>query len=99
MPIVHDGDVVLFEVESRLLGTELELAAGNGAIAKAQTSFDEALKNIKPALSNVLEVLKDSQPHEIEIEFGLKIGGESTFVIAKGTTEVNFAIRLLWKQS
>jgi hypothetical protein len=32
------------------------------------------------------------------VEFGLKIGGEAGVIIAKGTAEVNFTVRVSWKQ-
>ena len=31
------------------------------------------------------------------MEFGLKIGGETGVIVAKGTAEVNFTIRMSWK--
>lgn len=31
------------------------------------------------------------------MEFGVKIGGETGMIIAKGTAEVNFKIALSWK--
>jgi hypothetical protein len=52
----------------------------------------------KPGLQKVMNVLKDLGPDEAEVEFGLKIGGETGVVIAKGTAEVNFVIRMSWKR-
>ncbi|WP_080038960.1 CU044_2847 family protein [[Actinomadura] parvosata] len=91
--------VIVFEVDRDLMGEDLDLAAGDGTVARARKSLDRALQGIKPALVQVIDTLRETSPDEVEIEFGLKVGGESTVVIAKGTSEVNFAIRALWKRT
>ena len=45
----------------------------------------------------MMHVLKELTPDEAEVEFGLKMGGETGVIIAKGTAEVNFVIRMSWK--
>ncbi|MDF5753631.1 CU044_2847 family protein [Spongiactinospora sp. TRM90649] len=96
---VAGGEAVLFEVDAASIdGSDLELAAGNGAVARARASLDDVLRTIRPALGSVAKALKDMRPDELEIEFGVKVGAESSVVIAKGTTEANFTIRLLWRQ-
>nr|SBO98168.1 hypothetical protein BN4615_P7684 [Nonomuraea gerenzanensis] len=94
-----DGDVVVFEVDGDLAGPDLDLAAGDGVVARARTSLDIALRSLKPAVSRIVDTVRESAPSEIEIEFGLKISAESTVVVAKGTTEVNFVVRAVWKRS
>lgn len=59
----------------------------------------EALRRVQSALAQVSDAVKELQPDEMEIEFGLKVGGESGVIIAKGTAEVNFAVRVLWKRA
>ena len=44
-------------------------------------------------------MLKEVAPAEAEVEFGLKIGGETGVIVAKGTAEVNFVVRMTWKAS
>ncbi|WP_405552131.1 hypothetical protein OIE52_50250 [Streptomyces canus] len=100
MTVADDGEgIIAFEVESGLGGTDLELAADNGAVARAQTSLRAALERVRPALSQVAETVRELKPDEMEISFGLKVGGETGVIIAKGTTEVNFAVRVLWKNA
>ncbi|NUP20707.1 MAG: hypothetical protein HOZ81_32435 [Streptomyces sp.] len=97
---VDDGEgTAVFEAETGLAGSDLELAAGDGVVARAQTSLREALDRVRPALSQVSETVRELKPDEMEIQFGLKIGGESGVIIAKGTTEVNFAVRVIWKRA
>ncbi|WP_151485265.1 CU044_2847 family protein [Streptomyces albicerus] len=99
--MVVDGceETAVFEVDSGLSGSDLELAADDGTMARAQTSLHEALRRVQPALAQVSAAVKELQPDEMEIEFGLKVGGESGVIIAKGTAEVNFAVRVLWKRA
>lgn len=100
MTVDGDGEgTAVFEVDGDLLGSDLELAADDGVVARAQTSLRQALARVRPALSQVCETVQELKPDEMEIQFGLKIGGESGVIIAKGTTEVNFAVRVVWKRT
>ena len=67
--------------------------------AKAQISLEEALTKLKPSLQRIIHLLKELSPEETELEFGLKLGGETGVIVAKGTAEVNFVIRMTWKAS
>jgi hypothetical protein len=100
MTVDGDGEgTAVFEVDGGLVGSDLELAADDGVVARAQTSLRQALDGVRPALSQVSETVRELKPDEMEIEFGLKIGGESGVIIAKGTAEVNFAVRVVWKRT
>ena len=91
--------LAVFETDEYLAGaTDLELAASqDGVVAKARVSLEGALREVRPTLEKVVETVRSLSPDEVGIEFGLKVGGETGVVIAKGTSEVNFAIRLKWK--
>jgi hypothetical protein len=99
IPLDDSGDAVaLFEVDARLVGSDLELAAhDHGAFARARVSLDEALRTVRPAIEKVVHAVRAVSPDSMEIEFGLKLGGESGVIIAKGTSELNFSIRLSWE--
>ncbi|MFJ2766261.1 CU044_2847 family protein [Streptomyces sp. NPDC087300] len=95
-----DGTTAAFEVDGEQLGSDLDLAAGgDGVAARAQMTLQEALDRVRPALGQVAAAVRELKPDEAEIEFGLKVGGETGVIIAKGTAEVNFAIRMVWKSS
>ncbi|NUK50379.1 hypothetical protein HRW14_08760 [Streptomyces lunaelactis] len=94
-----DGAAV-FEVDATLVGDDLELAAGeSGVVSRARVSVDEALQQVRPVLSRVAETVRELGPDEAEVQFGLKMGGETGVIVAKGTAEVNFAVRLVWKRA
>ena len=60
-------------------------------------TLEEALTKLKPSLMKVVHTLKEMSPGETVVEFGLKMGGETGVIIAKGTAEVNFTVRMSWK--
>ncbi|GAA2479023.1 hypothetical protein GCM10023100_70930 [Actinocorallia cavernae] len=91
-------DIAVFEVDGDLTGSDLELAAGGDLVGRARVSVSEALDQVRPVLARVVETTRDLGPQEVEIQFGLKMGGETGVIIAKGTAEVNFAVRMVWRR-
>ncbi|MFF4985451.1 CU044_2847 family protein [Streptomyces sp. NPDC001046] len=93
------GETAVFEVDADQAGSDLELAAGGDIVARARISVSEALDHVRPVLARVVDATRDLGPQEVEIQFGLKMGGEAGVIIAKGTAEVNFAVRMVWHQA
>jgi hypothetical protein len=60
-------------------------------------TLEEALAKVKPSWHEIVHLLRELAPEQTEVEFGLKIGGETGVIVAKGTAEVNFTIRMSWK--
>jgi hypothetical protein len=96
---VGGEDVLMFEVDGSEVTDDLVLSTPTPGqiVTKAQVSLQEALETVKPSLRKIKKALTELSPDEAEIEFGLKIGGETGVIIAKGTAEVNFTVRLSWK--
>jgi hypothetical protein len=96
----HGKDLLVVEVDDEEPSGGLVLASapdpGKG-IAKAQVTLEEALDKLKPSLRKIAHLLKELSPEEAEVEFGLKIGGETGVIVAKGTAEVNFVVRMTWR--
>jgi hypothetical protein len=100
MAVDSDGhDVAVFEVERGEVPDDLALASSDpsGAAARARVTLEQALDQLKPSLRKIVHLLKEISPDETELEFGLKIGGETGIVVAKGTAKVNFSVRMTWK--
>jgi hypothetical protein len=95
----NSNDLLEVEVDSRDVSEGLVLAAPEpGKIAaRAQVSLEEALAKLRPSLLKITHLLRELSPEETEVEFGLKLGGETGVIVAKGTAEVNFTIRMTWK--
>ena len=93
-------DVLVVEVDSREVPGELVLASpGPGEVAaKAKESLEEALAKLKPSLRKVVGLLAELSPSRAEVEFGLKVGGETGVFVAKGTAEANFKVTMSWEQ-
>ena len=70
---------------------------GGKVVAKAAVSLEEALDQLEPALHALSERLRRASPDAVSIEFGLKLGGETGVILAKGTAEVNFKVSMSWK--
>jgi hypothetical protein len=94
-----DDDVLVFEVDRDQVSDDLVLASDDpGKISdRARVSLEEALEKLKPSLEKIVHLLKGMSPDETVVEFGLKVGGETGVIIAKGTAEVNFSVSMSWK--
>lgn len=92
-------EVLVVEVDYDEVRDGLVLASDEpGKVAdRARVTLEEALGKLKSPLGKVVHLIKEISPDEAEVEFGLKIGGETGVIIAKGTAEVNFIVRMSWK--
>jgi hypothetical protein len=92
-------DVVVFEVDRSEVADDLVLASSEAGkvAARARMTLEDALTGLKPSLVKVVHLLREIAPDETTVEFGLKMGGETGMIIAKGTAEVNFTVSLSWK--
>ena len=98
VPVEGGGRLVVQVTDAELPG-ELQLAARPGeVIAKARQSLEQALDQIKPAIRAVLDRLVAMSPDEVSVEFGLTLGAETGIVVAKGSSEMHFAVTLGWKR-
>jgi hypothetical protein len=96
---VGDGaDVVVFEVEHSEVPEDLVLASiePDKIADRALTTLEDALAGVKPSLTKVVEVLREIAQEQTTVEFGLKLGGETGVIIAKGAAEVNFKVTMSW---
>jgi Trypsin-co-occurring domain 1 len=89
---------VLVEVDSWEIPGGLVLAAPEPgrAAATASRSLSASLEHLEPVLRTVREKLVASAPEHFTVEFGIKLGGESGIILAKGTAEVNLKITMTW---
>lgn len=99
VPVSQDtDDVVVFEVEDTEVPDDLALASlvPGKVAARARATLEETLTDLKPSLAKVLGVLREMAPGGMTVEFGVRIGGETGIIIAKGTAEVNFRVTMSW---
>lgn len=67
-------------------------------VARARRTLESALKEIEPGLRAVAQWVEGAEPQEYTVEFGLKLGGQTTAIIATGRAEVNFVVKMTWKK-
>ena len=98
---VEDGEggaVVLVESDRGDIPGGLTLAAPEPgqAAARAARSLSASLEQLEPVLRTVKDKLVASAPEHFTVEFGVKLGGETGIILAKGTAEVNLKIMMTW---
>jgi hypothetical protein len=102
VPIDQGGDEYIeVEVDARDVGESVRLTSGNRPDAAiAPFSLASSVDRIMPAISAILTRLRcaDQAPDEIGMEVGLKIGGETGLILAKGTAEATFTVTLSWRK-
>jgi hypothetical protein len=101
-PIVEaDGAVLLVEANSEDLPGELVLASPQpGEVtARAARTLSDALAQLEPMIRTVKDRLAASSPDAFAVEFGVKLGGETGIILAKGTAEVNLKVTMSWNCS
>lgn len=93
-----DGHSVVVEVDRPEVPDELVLAAVKPyeVAARASETLEQTLDKVKPVLRSLSEWARSAGPAECCVEFGLKLGGEMGLIVAKGTAEVNFVVKLTW---
>ncbi len=67
--------------------------------ARASQTLESLLSKVTPTVLAVGRWAQATNPDECTVEFGLKIGGETGVIVAKGTAEVNFSVSLTWKRA
>ena len=97
-PLSQGGSVVV-EVDSfYAAGTRRGRSGDRPQLERAAVEFDEAVRNVRPALEGIIGHLREiSGPESIELTFGLKFDVEAGAIIAKTSLEANIAVKLTWK--
>jgi hypothetical protein len=98
---VDDRAVLMVEADRQDVLGDLTLAAPSPgeAAAKATRSLVESLDQLEPLLTAIRERLAATMPESFTVEFGVKFGGETGIIVAKGTAEVNLKITLAWSRN
>jgi len=102
VPIGDDpSEFVEIEVDRRDLGNDaVELTSGGPDVAVAAFSLGSSFDRVLPALSTILTKLRSAEhaPDEVQMTLGLKAGGETGLIFAKGSAEATFTVALTWRK-
>ena len=88
---------VLVEVEDARVG-RAPVGRREDGVWEATQTFKDALAHVLPAAQAIVEHLKGLSPHQIEVEFGIKLSGEAGALIAKTGAEGHFQVKLAWSE-
>jgi hypothetical protein len=101
VPLASGGLVVVEADQAfppgRDSGTTLASPTLSGSIGKATRNLRDLTADLKPMIEDFKAGLGGLASGDVEIEFGLRFSAETGFVVAKGTAEVNFTVRVAWK--
>jgi hypothetical protein len=102
VPLDDGENGLVVEVEVGDLPRDLTLATRDREkiVTRAPKTLESALEEIRPGLEAVVNRVREfaNRPDEATVEFGLKLGGQTGIVVARGTAEVNFVVTLTWKK-
>ncbi len=93
--------IVTYQVDdSTTVKFEIEPTPGFGPAGSEQVLgwVQEAVIPAVDAAKAVLEKVKEAQPDQIELKFGLKASGTANWFVAKAAAEANFAVTLTWSR-
>jgi hypothetical protein len=89
------GGVIVVEMDHDQSGV-VKAGRPGQIVAQATQTLEAALESVTPAAQSILAKLRQVQPHDITVEFGLKLTAEAGAVITKTAGECNLKVTLHW---
>ena len=86
--------------ESTIAKFEMDPTEGFGPASPDQVLgwVKEAVAPAVEAAKAVLEKVKEARPDEVKLKFGVKVNGETNWLVAKAAGEGNFEVTLTWSR-
>jgi hypothetical protein len=94
---LENGGVIVVEMDHVQAGV-VKAGRPGEIVGRAAQSLEAALESVTPAAQSILAKLGEARPHEITVEFGLKLTAEAGAVITRTAGECNFKVTLHWEQ-
>jgi len=65
---------------------------------RAGETFQAAIERVQPAAAALIARLNTlaDRPDEVELEFGIQLSAEFGAIVAKGSGDANFTVRMRW---
>ncbi|WP_053729745.1 CU044_2847 family protein [Streptomyces sp. WM6378] len=96
---LDNGEFMVAEVDQGDIPEEAVVLASpepGRSMAQATHTLQASLRSLRPALAGLAQALDALAPETVSIEFGVKLGGETGVILAKGTAEVHFTVNAQW---
>jgi sulfur carrier protein ThiS len=80
-------------------GSQPMTAKGEDLTVEASTRLEEAMSTLKNYAATLQDLIADLdvRPREVSVEVGLKLVGETGFIIAKAGAETEMKVALTWE--
>lgn len=95
----------MVETPGGLLLAEIDVLDKNGidlvGIRDKFPTFENACLTLRQNAEQLLGIMHQLSPQEVEISFGIKVGvegGNAFWGLAKASSEANYSIRLKWSE-
>ena len=97
VPLAEGGSVFV-EVDEPVEGPVVRGRGRAAVLPPLEEPLEQVLAGIGPAARAVLSHLRalEDSPHEIEVEFAVKLTADARIVIARAGGEANFRVALRW---
>jgi hypothetical protein len=86
----HDVEVEISEIGEDGEGAATKIAKGE----EVARYFTTALEKVKEVANATVASLSAAAPEEIEVTFGVKLGGKTGLIITEGSAEANLGVKL-----
>jgi len=96
-----EGGSILVEVDQAVAEPVVRGRGGGVDVAQLTEPLEAMLAGLRPTAEAVLAQLRGlaESPHEIEVEFAVKLTADARIVIAHAGGEANFRIALRWART
>jgi hypothetical protein len=98
VPLDEGGTLLVEADRADIPGVTLAAPDPGKAVAIASRSLASSLDQIEPVVRALRSKLENAAPDNLAVEFGIKLGGETGVILAKGTAEVNLKITMSWNR-
>ncbi|PPC89215.1 MAG: hypothetical protein CTY34_12215 [Methylobacter sp.] len=93
-----DGEVFYVEAERQQIGDDDDISRDSNGIIEGG-KFEEVIAGLKPVANSVLGVLKNiSEPAEIALEMGIKLGAKAGIIFASTDSEATLKVTIKWQK-
>ena len=95
--------VVTYSVdESTTVGFEVELPEGFRPAGGPEEILGRVRDAVAPAVKaakEIVERVRELEPGQVEVRFGIKVSGGAQWLVAKAAAEANFEVTLTWTRA
>jgi len=102
VPLGEENQSVWIEVSPSDVGEGIELVSDDAgrAVAKLGRTLEASLDPIQAFVSTTIDKLRSAKhaPDGVQVQFALKLGGETGFIFAKGTGEAVLTVTASWNK-